>query len=455
MSLPRFILFLLLILPAIAVAATPGERPVVENIEALIALAMANNPEVKGARAHGEMLANKARQAGSLEDPMLMLKFQNMPLSNPTSFDRESMTQKVIGVSQQLPWYGKLKLRKEVAARDAESAHWIRLEKSLELIRSVKETFYQLYFTDKSLGIATRNLAILETFVNLAETRYTVGQGSQADIFKAQVEQSKVLDMRLSLEQQRKSLAIRLNTLLSRPVTTPVGSIPEITVADQPETYERLLQTAEEQRPLLKGVRAAIEKGKAAHALGKSEFYPDFNASLEYMQRQPAMGSNGDDLYSVGVTFNLPFQRERRHAALAEAESEVTMAMEELNAVRNALAGEIADLLVRMGRRKRQAELYRSGIIPQAEKALEAATNGYRTGKVDFLSLLDSRMTLFSYEREYYESLAEYMMSLSQLEAAVGVTPEPISHHGHPSNIPSSSTVTLPPSGISATSVGR
>jgi len=40
--------------------------------------------------------------------------------------------------------------------------------------------------------------------------------------------------------------------------------------------------------------------------------------------------------------------------------------------------------------------------------------------KVDFLTLLDGRVSLFNYERELYESQAEYMMVLARLEAAVG-----------------------------------
>ena len=65
-------------------------------------------------------------------------------------------------------------------------------------------------------------------------------------------------------------------------------------------------------------------------------------------------------------------------------------------------------------------ELYKGGIIPQAEQSLESAVISYRVNKVDFLTLLDGRMNLFNYERELYESQAEYMMKLAQLEAAVG-----------------------------------
>jgi hypothetical protein len=73
-----------------------------------------------------------------------------------------------------------------------------------------------------------------------------------------------------------------------------------------------------------------------------------------------------------------------------------------------------------MERRQKLVELYKVGIIPQAEQSLESAVIGYRVNKVDFLTLLDGRMNLFNYERELYESQAEYMMKLAQLEAVVG-----------------------------------
>jgi outer membrane protein TolC len=125
-------------------------------------------------------------------------------------------------------------------------------------------------------------------------------------------------------------------------------------------------------------------------------------------------------MYSLGVTFNLPVRRERRQAMLAEASSEVAMASEELNSARNAIQYGIADLLAQLERRQKLAELYKTAIIPQAAQALESATISYRVNKVDFLTLLDSRVSLFNYEREYYDSLADYQMKLAQLEALVG-----------------------------------
>jgi outer membrane protein, heavy metal efflux system len=407
--------FVFLLKPLFAGAEMPDEE-----LSRLVATALAQNPELKGSEARWRMFSSRVRQAGSLEDPMLMLKIQNGIFTDPFDFNRDPMTQKVIGISQQLPFWGKRDLKGEVASKEAESYKWQVEERKLELRRMVTETYYQIYFTDKSLAIVDKNLRILEDFVTLAETKYSVGQGAQQDVFKAQVERSKMLDMRITLEQQRKGLQSSLNELLYRPAETPVGAIPDFDIKPLIHSPEELRNIAYENRPMLKSLNALMEKGKAGHKLAKKEFYPDFNVSFEYMQRDRVKEDPGDDMYSLGVTFNLPVQRARRQAMVAESSSEITMATEEMNVLKNSINSGISGLLAQMERRRKLAELYKTGIIPQSEQSLESATIGYRVNKVDFLDLLDSRMTLFNYERELYDSLADYQMKKAQLEAVIG-----------------------------------
>ena len=411
--------FLFFLLCVVKVSHAEEVRPA-ENLSQLIDTAIADNPELKSSEARWHMFRNRISQARTFEDPMLMLKIQNGIVTDPFNFHKDPMTQKVIGISQQIPFWGKRDLKGEVAAREAESYKWQAEERKLELRRMVAETYYQIYFTDKSREIVDKNIRILDDFITLAESNYSVGQGAQQDVFKAQVERSRMLDMRITLESQRKSLQAGLNALLYRPAETPVGTIPDFEIKPLTASSEELREAALDNRPLLKSLNAGIEKGKAGHKLAEKEFYPDFNVSFEYMQRDQFEGSNGDDMYSLGVTFNLPVQRNRRHAMAAESSSETIMATEELKSMKNSIDSGISDLLAQLERRRKLVDLYKTGIIPQAEQSLESATIGYRVNKVDFLTLLDSRVTLFNYERELYDSLADYQMKMAQLEALVG-----------------------------------
>jgi outer membrane protein, heavy metal efflux system len=411
--LPLFLVFFLK--PVFA----GDERPV-GDLSSLIATALAGNPELKASEARWRMFREKVAQAHSFDDPMLTLAIRNGVLTDPLNFGREPMTGKVIELSQKIPFWGKRDLQGEIAARAAESYHWSLEERRIELARMVKEAWYRIYYIDKSMGIVDGNIRILDDFITLAETKYSVNKGSQTDILKAQVERSRLLDMRITLEQQRKSAQANLNTLVYRPAETPVGTIPDFDIKPMGLSGQELREKAYENRPMIKSLTALIGKGEVGQRLAKREFYPDFNVFAEYMQRDPAMGGDGSDMYSLGVSFNLPVQRSRRHAAVAEANSETAMATEELNMLKNSINFGISDLTAQLERRKKLVELYKTGIIPQANQALESATINYRVNKVDFLTLLDSQIALFNYEREYYDSLADYQIKRAELEALVG-----------------------------------
>jgi outer membrane protein TolC len=416
----RMLFLPLICLAYLATTVAAGEAPPAEPLPRLIDTALADNPELKATDARWRMFRERIAQARSYEDPMLMLKLQNGVVTDPFNFGKDSMTQKAIGISQQLPFWGKRALREEASRGEAESYRWTLEERRVELRRMVKEAWYRLYHIDRSIDIVERNIRILDDFITLAQTRYAVNQGAQTDILKAQVERSRLLESRITLEQQRATGQAALNALLYRPADTAVGPIPDPEITPLAQNENELRELAIANRPQIRSLQALVGKGEAELRLARREFYPDFNVSLEYMQRDPAMGGEGDDMYTLGLTFNLPVRRERRHAAVAEAESGIAMAKEELNTLKSGIDRDISDLLAQLVRRRKLAELYRTGIIPQAGQTLESATINYRVNKVDFMTLLDSRMTLFNYELEYCESLADYQMKLAQLEALVG-----------------------------------
>jgi len=413
-----------------------------EDVAALVGTALSNNPELKASEARWQMFASKAKQAKALDDPMVMFRLQNMLSHEPGVFNLDPNSAKVVGISQQLPFWGKRALREKVAQSEAESYKWAFEERKLELTKMVKESYYQLWAVNKMLGVIDKNVKILSNFLTINELKYSVGQGVQQDIYKAGLEKSKMLDMQISLQQQRKSLESNLNYLLNRQGNIPIGSIAEFTLPRIIMTREQLNESALNNRPQVKSLASLIMKAQAACSLAKKESYPDFNISAEYMFREPIASGMATDpgynMFSVGLSFNLPIQQQKRRAMVAESTFETSMATEELNALKNSINYTINETLAQLDRRRQQVELYKGGIIPQSEQSLESALISYRVNKVDFLTLLDSRMNLFNYERELYESKAEYMMKLAQLEAVVGceVTLRPstpaFENHEHP-----------------------
>ena len=395
-----------------------------ENLEALVNQALSQNPEIAVSDARWQMLRQRAEAAGSLEDPMLMLGIQNALVRDPFNFREDPMTQKVIGISQMIPYRGKRAAKTAAARSEAEAVRWLIEERKLELAQMVRETGYRIYAVDKSVDLIEQNLLLLDDLIALAETRYSVGQGSMQEILAAQVQRSKMQEMLLVQKQQRHILQAVLNELVARPQETPVGTMPELRLIGPTMEPEALRRQALSQRPLLHSLAAQHEKSLSNQRLAKLDFYPDVTISFEYMQRdrlRSGMGDvEGDDMYGLTLSFNLPVQRAQRRAMVHEAAAAGTMVTNELRAVHNAIERGITQRLAELTQRSGQVALYREAIIPQAEQSLEASVSAYQVGKLQFPMLLAQQMGLFGYQIEYHAMLADYHMSLAQLRTLVG-----------------------------------
>jgi outer membrane protein, heavy metal efflux system len=428
MPAPRIllVLFLLLVCPAQGLSAAQGPPP--EDIDTLVALALANNPEVKASAERWQMIVERSRQAGALEDPMLMLRVQNALIRAPLDFQRDTMTAKVIGISQKLPFYGKRELMREEAGFEAEAERWVVEERRIELRRMVKEVWFQIYLIDRSLETVAGTILLLDDLTRLAESMYGAGKTGQQEIFQAQLERSKMEEMRINLEQQRSIQSTTLNSLLYRAPELAIPSIPKISLIPFTLSADELERLAFSRRPALKSLQARVDKAEAGTRLAEKEIYPDVTLSLEYMQREPAMDTPGDDMYGAQLTVNLPVQSARRQARIAEARAEKRMASEEWATLQNQIRLGIHTGLAQLERSRQLTRLYEMGIFDQAKGAMQSALAAYRSDKAKFSEVLTSHMALFNFEREYHGAMAQYQFQLATLENIVGAplpsTPE-------------------------------
>ena len=247
----------------------------------------------------------------------------------------------------------------------------------------------------------------------------------------SQIERSKLLEERVTLEQERKSQEAALNALLYRPAGTHIGSIPDFDIIRLTMTPDTIMKIALENNPRVKKLRALIGKSEAQLKLAYKDYYPDFNVFFEWGIRY-ALPSNatshtgsetdveGLNVYSAGVNLNIPIQLKRRAAAVKEANSSIRESTENLNSYMIGLDAAIVDLTAKMEKASKLVTLYQTGIIPQARQTLESSLKSYHVNNMIFQDVLSSRTNLFNYERKYYENMAEYEEVAAELEALAG-----------------------------------
>jgi outer membrane protein TolC len=387
--------------------AQPHTAPVLE-LSRLMREALEHNPDIQAAQQRWDASQAVIPQVKTLPDPMLNFGYEKV-------LDREWR----YGVSQELPFPGKLRLRGEVAAREAERTEQEYLAVPLHVLARLKEAFYDLAFVHTSIDIVERNKLVLVDFERTAQARYAVGKGVQQDVFRAQTEISRLLARLAILEQQKVSLRADLNRLVNRPPADPLGRPQPIQVTRLQRSLSDL-NALIDAAPLLKAQVKGVERGDQTIALARREYFPDFAIGVSGIHND-TMQKDG---YEVMLGIKVPlYYATKQRAAVREALAGREAARQDLQAVRQEILFRIQDNFVQAQRAEQLITILKDAIIPQARLTLESAQAGYAVGTIDFLTLLSSLLTLQENELELHGEITEHEKAVARIEEVIGSVP--------------------------------
>lgn len=391
-------------------------------LSALVSEALVNNPEIQAAQYERDAASQRIAPAQALDDPILEAGVINAPLAS-SPFSREDMTMKMIGLSQRLPFPGKRGLRKEVAAQDAQSINYGYQETINRVIRDIKTAYFDLSLTLETIKLVERNKLILEELLHIAEGHYAVGIGSQADVLKAQTQVSTMLDELLQLERKRPSIEAEIIRSLGRNNAIVIPHPGPLQLHEKSLNLELLRETAVTQRPQLLALQSIMARTEKERDLARKNYYPDFDVRLSYGQRNNSLidGSSRPDMVSLSVAINLPVWRENK---ITPRVVESLALHERANSLyqmqRNEIVASLRQQTAMAEQNLKSIRLYQTAILPQARLTVESALAAYRVNRVDFLTLLDSQMTVFNYEISLVSAIANYNMALAEIDFLTG-----------------------------------
>jgi outer membrane protein TolC len=349
-----------------------------------------------------------------LDDPTLSVELFN----TPRNFNVTQTENTIFGLSQNLPFPGKLALKGDVASRSAEMIEQAVRAKERELIARLKQAYYDLFLAHKAIQIHHEQIDLLKQFFEIANAKFRAGKGAQVDVLKAQVELSLLHQNLPVLEQRRETAQAMLNTLLNRDPRFPLAPPQAPREGRFDQDLEYLYQTATTARPELKAADLAVQRNEQSHALAQRQYYPDFNVSFRRFKNFQA-----DDGFGAYVAMSIPFAfwtKPKYDAGVQEAAAASEAARADLHTLENMTRFQIRDLLAKVRASWEVAVLYRTTVLPQAEQGVEAARVGYRVGKSNFLDLLDADRAWRGFQLEYYRALVEREFRLAELEQVIG-----------------------------------
>src|SRR6185437_4801727 len=168
---------------ALSATAQHGTDAAPASLSELLAEAEANNPSISAADHTALAARQMVSQAATLPDPKVT--YQQLSVGSPKPFagyTNSDFSYIGIGGSQELPYPGKLRLRGEVAGRDADTKQALVAVTKVEIDGQVKSDYLQLAYLQQTLDLLRENESVLDQLIQDATTHYQVGQGMQQDV---------------------------------------------------------------------------------------------------------------------------------------------------------------------------------------------------------------------------------------------------------------------------------
>jgi outer membrane protein TolC len=405
--------------PAAAVPTGMAHRSIPATpITELIKEAERNNPEIAAAYHGWQAATHVPRQASAFPDTQLSLQQFSVGSPRPfAGFSNSDFAYVGIGASQDLPYPGKRALRGKVAELEANSMREDSEAVRRRVIEALKLAYLQLAYFQQTLGVIEQSDQTLGQIEQIAESRYRVGQGNQQEVLKAQLQHTRILQEIAHHHQLEGQLEAQLKQILNRRQTSPDIVAEPLTPTFLLYTDAQLLQRVEDQNPDVRAKQQLVDRQKAHIELAHKEFRPDFMAS--YMYEHTA--SQFRDYYMATFGIRLP-NRSRQRAELAEVEEKREQADQELRSERQRVLSEIEQQYVLVRTSEVRLNIYKGGLIPQADATFRAGMAAYQANRQDFQTLLGNFLDVLNLDLDYRRELAEHESALARLERLTGVT---------------------------------
>ena len=392
-------------------APLPLSEAVIEAVE--------KNPEIQLMRQRLQAVSARAKQAPYLEDPEINFQLDGVPFSTPTNLNNSDSNS--IGIRQKFPFFGKLGLKEKAATQEVRVTEQELRAKEREIISMVKMAYADLFMAQKASEILREQLEIMRTIIRATEARYQVGRVTQQDVFKALLEQSEVMNQLINVEAESSAAQAKLNSAMYRPPRTAVQLPADLAAPRADLSLPAIEDLALTNRPQLKGAEEEIVRSERMYELAeRNRKFPDFMVGWDYTRMPTDMKK---DRYSAMVNITIPFSPwtiGKRNYEVEESLAEIRAAKANRDAMRNTTLREVTESQVKVEAARRSVQLYREGLLTQAELSFRAAMAAYQTGRVEFIALLEAQRALREARMGYYKATVGFIQNLADLERITG-----------------------------------
>ncbi|HEX7450249.1 MAG TPA: TolC family protein [Pirellulales bacterium] len=383
---------------------------------ALVEQVLARNRTIDAMAAAWRAARERYPQAIALDDPVFTSMLAPASLNSGIAKLPGNSAGYLVGGAQKLPWFGKRQWRGEVARRESGAA-WMDLQDTrLQIVEAAGLAYFDYFLARRRLALNLQNTAKLRQFREIAQRQYEATLAPQQDMLQADVELAELTRQQIELERLERIAVARINTLLHRVpdayLPVPPDRLASPLLALSPS---QLRAGALARRPDLAALAAELRAEQARLQLAFKEFYPDF----ELFGRYDNFWAQPTQRGQVGLNMNVPLYRDKRQAAVREAQWRVSRRRAEYEQRVDDVNQQVQVAYERFDESQQTLRLYVQQILPAAQLNVQSALAAYESGG-DFLRLIAAQRQLIVLQERYQEAIADYHRRRIELERVVG-----------------------------------
>jgi outer membrane protein TolC len=375
---------------------------------------------VEAARRRWVAASYKRPQMVALPDPKLAYTYFARQMAREEE-------QWELGVSQELPYPGKLRLAGKIADTEAESAYLQYQIALRNALAEAKEVYWELYYIDRAQQITAEIETLYTRYAALAVGGTDVAQPKLPERFRAESQRTQLGYDLVLLQEMRGAEMERLRAVAG--VTADWALVPFPDPVEPPEFTQSLaaLQAqAERFNQELAAAGIAVERTQYQTQLARRAPIPDVMLSASYTRTGDVRDGPDPtrDPITVGVGVSIPLWVGKYNAMLREAQETAWVAVAEHGAQQLQLRADLARAYFSLNNAARLVRLYRNTLIPQARQALRSAEELYRTGEANLAAVLETTATVHNFELARMRATADFYQHVARIERVIGTALE-------------------------------
>ncbi|WP_455218833.1 TolC family protein, partial [Kaarinaea lacus] len=383
-------------------------------------MALRNDPTTKQARAQQDSFREKSVAANTWPDPKLNMGIVNIS-ANTMDFQKEPMTQAVVGLTQMFPPWGAVGAKSgQLQSMSDAMGHEAKNRRLMTLV-GVRKSWLDVYQQFQSIKIVEESLEVFGQFISVTQFQYRAGRGNQQDVIRAQLEQNLLEDQLRDTEASYEAAVAVLTRWLGleRVNKTLDMQFPGLTKLPS----EKQILSNLEQHPTVLARKMRVTAAENGVNYADSQSNPGWALTVQYGYRaEDNFGRPRDDLLTAMLRFDLPlFTGKRQDRLVSASKSDVIASKQELDDWRREIKMRLEKTMAVYNRADERVQLYQGSVLPHSEQNTEATLNAYKSGVTDFNVLVRARLTELKSQLQFVKLNVERAKAQVELLYLAGV----------------------------------